>query len=71
MHINADQDIHWYGLDSPCLLGTLKIVGGSGTISPDQNIQHAQNLVKHISDNLRLPDKKYKIIIVFSIRNIF
>lgn len=58
MHINADQEIYWYNLDGPCVLGTLKIVSGSGTINPEQNIGHAQKLVKHISDNLKLPDKK-------------
>lgn len=60
VHINPDQEIYWYGLDGPCVLGTLKIVGGSGTISSKQNIGHAEKLVKHISDNLKLSNKKYK-----------
>lgn len=60
MHINPDQEIYWYGLDGPCVLGTLKIVKGSGTISSTQNIGHAEKLVKHISDNLKLSNKKYK-----------
>lgn len=60
MHINPDQEIYWYGLDGPCVLGTLKIVNGSGTISSEQNIGHAEKLVKHISDNLKLSNKKYK-----------
>lgn len=59
MHINTDQDMYWYGLDGPCVLGTLKIVEGSGTIGSKQNVEHAEKLVKHISDNLKLPDNKY------------
>lgn len=59
VHINTNQEIYWYGLDSPCVLGTLKIVSNSGTIGPEQNIGHAEKLVKHISDNLKLSDKKY------------
>jgi len=62
VHINTDQELYWYGLDGPCVLGTLKIVSGSGTISPEQNIGHAEKLVKHISDNLKLTNKKYKYI---------
>lgn len=62
MHINPDQEIYWYGLDGPCVLGTLKLVRGSGTISPEQNIRHAEKLVEHISDNLKLTNKKYKQI---------
>lgn len=62
MHINTDQDMYWYGLEGPCVLGTIKIVGGSGTIDPEQNIGHSEKLVKHISDNFGLPNKKYKII---------
>jgi len=62
VHINPDQEIYWYGLDGPCVLGTLKVVRGSGKISPEQNIGHAEKLVKHISDNLKLTNKKYKHI---------
>lgn len=50
--------MYWYGLDGPCIIGTLKIIGGSGIIDPIQNIGHAEKLVKHLSDNLKLPDKK-------------
>ncbi|XP_025197730.1 uncharacterized protein LOC112596328 [Melanaphis sacchari] len=64
VHINTDQKIHWYGLDSPCVLGTLKIVGGSGIINPEQNIGHAEKLVKHICDNLKLSNKNISISIV-------
>lgn len=64
VHINTDQEIYWYGLDGPCVLGTLKIVRGSGTISPEQNIGHAEKLVKHISDNLKLTNKNISISFV-------
>jgi len=50
--------MYWYGLEGPCVIGTLKIISGSGTIGPEQNIGHAKILAKHISDNLKLPDKK-------------
>jgi len=66
--MNTNQEMYWYGLDGPCVIGTLKIINSSGTISPEQNIEHAKILVKHISDNLKLPDKKYKnnTIILFN-----
>ncbi|KAE9534864.1 hypothetical protein AGLY_008156 [Aphis glycines] len=64
VHINTDQELYWYGLDGPCVLGTLKIVSGSGTISPEQNIGHAEKLVKHISDNLKLTNKNISISFV-------
>ncbi|KAF0765426.1 macrophage migration inhibitory factor [Aphis craccivora] len=64
VHINTDQELYWYGLDGPCVLGTLKIVSGSGTISPEQNIEHAEKLVKHISDNLKLTNKNISISFV-------
>lgn len=51
--------MYWYGLDGSCVLGTLKLIKGSGTISPEQNIVHAEKLVKHISDSFGLPNKKY------------
>lgn len=69
MHINTEQELYWYGLEGPCVLGTLKIVSGSGTISPEQNIGHAEKLVKHISDNLKLTNKKYKYIKSLFIKN--
>jgi len=58
--MNTNQEMYWYGLEGPCVIGTLKIINGSGTIGPEQNIGHAKILVKHISDNLKLPDKKYE-----------
>ncbi|CAH1716948.1 macrophage migration inhibitory factor homolog [Aphis gossypii] len=64
VHINTDQELYWYGLDGPCVLGTLKIVSGSGTISPEQNIGHAEKLVKHISDHLKLTNKNISISFV-------
>ncbi|XP_060865755.1 macrophage migration inhibitory factor homolog isoform X2 [Metopolophium dirhodum] len=64
VHINPDQEIYWYGLDGPCVLGTLKLVRGSGKISPEQNIRHAEKLVKHISDNLKLTNKNISISFV-------
>lgn len=51
--------MYWYGLDGPCILGTLKIVSGSGKIGPEENIEHSKILIKHISDSFKLPDKKY------------
>ncbi|CAI6365268.1 unnamed protein product [Macrosiphum euphorbiae] len=62
--INPDQEIYWYGIDGPCVLGTLKLVRGSGKISPEQNISHAEKLVKHISDNLKLTNKNISISFV-------
>jgi len=59
VQVNADQEIYWYGLDGPCIFGTLKIVSGSGKIGPKENITHAKILIKHISDSFKLPDKKY------------
>lgn len=58
MYINADQDIYWYGLNGPIVLATLKLISGSGKIGPEQNIGHAEKLVKHISDNLKLANEK-------------
>lgn len=66
MHINADQDIFWYGLNGPFVLATLKLISGSGKISPEQNIRHAEQFVKHISDNLKLSYQKYNILKLLS-----
>lgn len=68
--MNMEQEMYWYGIVGPCIIGTLKIVGGSGIISPEQNIGHAGILVKHISDNLKIPDNKYKITKLLIIKTI-
>lgn len=68
--MNMDQDMYWYGLVGPCIIGTLKIIGNSGMISSEQNIGHAGILVKHIRDNLNIPDNKYKITKLLIINNI-
>ncbi|XP_025422058.1 D-dopachrome decarboxylase-A-like [Sipha flava] len=64
VHMNMEQDMYWYGLVSPCILGTLKIIDSSGIISPKQNIGHAEILVKHISDNLKIPNNNISISFV-------
>ncbi|VVC24838.1 Macrophage migration inhibitory factor,Tautomerase/MIF superfamily [Cinara cedri] len=64
VHINTDQEIYWYGIEGPCILGTLKIIGGSGKIGPEQNIGHAEKLIKNISDNFKLPNKNISISFV-------
>ncbi|XP_050431097.1 macrophage migration inhibitory factor homolog [Adelges cooleyi] len=64
VHVNANQNIYWHGVDGCCVLGTLKIVGGSGKITPEQNVKHAQVLVKHIVDYFKIPDKNISISFV-------
>lgn len=62
VHINTQQDLYWHGLNGPCAIGVLKILKESGKINPEKNNEYAEKLVKHISDNLKLSDQKYKII---------